>query len=106
MANVGLEPSHRFHSYCARFPTEIVEAALEKYTRSGESVLDPCCGSGTTRVACLAHGRVAVGADIDTLAGMLTRAKCRPSSASEYAPWRRQFAARLAATPACSGRPG
>ncbi len=97
MVNVDLEPFHRFHSYCARFPTEIVEAALERYTQPGDSVLDSFCGSGTTLVACLAHGRAAVGADIDTLAGMLTQVKCTPRSRSEYDTWRLQFAARLAA---------
>jgi SAM-dependent methyltransferase len=97
MANVDLEPFHRFHSYCARFPTEIVETALEKYTHPGESVLDPFCGSGTTLVACLAHGRTVVGADIDTLAGMLTQVKCTPRSRCEYDAWRLRFAARLAA---------
>ena len=76
MATVDLEPLHRFHSYCARFPSEIVETALEKYTRPGENVLDPFCGSGTTLVACPAHGRAVVGADIDVLAGMLSEVKC------------------------------
>lgn len=97
MAHVDLEPFHRFHSYCARFPTEIVEAALEKYTKPGESVLDPFCGSGTTLVACLAHGRTVVGADIDLLAGMLTEVKCAPRSRAEYDAWRTAFGARLGA---------
>jgi hypothetical protein len=38
-----LESLHRFHTYCARFPSEIVEAALAKYTKPGDSVLDPNC---------------------------------------------------------------
>ncbi len=92
---VDLEPLHRFHSYCARFPSEIVEAALEKYTKPGESVFDPFCGSGTTLVACLAHGRKAVGADIDILAGMLSQVKCTPYSRDRYDSWRSEFAARL-----------
>jgi DNA modification methylase len=92
---VDLEPLHRFHSYCARFPSEIVETALEKYTKPGDSVVDPFCGSGTTLVACLAHGRKAVGADIDILAGMLSQAKCTPYSAERYDTWRKAFAARL-----------
>jgi len=95
MPKVDLEPLHRFHSYCARFPSEIVETALEKYTRPGESVLDPFCGSGTTLVACLAHGRKAVGADIDILAGMLSEVKCTPYSRERYDAWRDKFAARL-----------
>src|SRR5207248_11593027 len=79
----------------ARFPSEIVETALDRYTKPGESALDPFCGSGTTLVACLAHGRKAVGADIDVLAGMLTEVKCKPCSCEGYVTWREQFAARL-----------
>jgi hypothetical protein len=97
MANVDLEPFHRFHSYCARFPTEIVETALERYTRPGESVLDPFCGSGTTLVACLSHRRRAVGGDIDLLAGMLTQVKCTPRARTAYDAWRTRFAAQLTA---------
>lgn len=95
MPHVDLEPLHRFHSYCARFPSEIVEAALEKYTKPGESVLDPFCGSGTTLVTCLAHGRAAVGADIDVLAGLLSTVKCEPRASECYAAWRERFASRL-----------
>ena len=97
MPTVDLEPHHRFHSYCARFPSEIVEAALEQYTVPGESVLDLFCGSGTTLVACLAHGRTAVGTDIDVLAGMLSEVKCQPRSGAEYDAWRPRFATRITA---------
>jgi hypothetical protein len=38
-----------------------------------------------------------VGADIDTLAGMLTQVKCTPRPRAEYDAWRLEFAARLAA---------
>lgn len=34
---MSLEALHRFHTYCARFPSEIVEAALAKYTKPGDS---------------------------------------------------------------------
>jgi hypothetical protein len=94
MLQLPLEPLHRFHPYCARFPSEIVEAALERYTRPGDSVFDPFCASGTTLVASLAHGRKEVGADIDLLAGMLSEGKCRPRVPEQYAAWRAQFAER------------
>lgn len=104
MPSVDLEPFHRFHSYCARFPSEIVESALDRYTVSGDSILDPFCGSGTSLVACLAHGRRAVGADIDLLAGMLSEVKCRPRAREEYDAWREVFAARVALDLAEIGR--
>jgi DNA methylase len=96
MPQLALEPLHRFHTYCARFPSEIVEAMLERYTKPGDSVFDPFCGSGTTLVASLAHRRRVTGTDIDVLAGMLSEVKCSPLTPACYAEWRAQFAARLA----------
>jgi hypothetical protein len=96
MPQLALEPLHRFHTHCGRFPSEIVEAILERYTKPGDSVFDPFCGSGTTLVASLAHRRRVTGTDIDLLAGMLSEVKCSPLPPERYAEWRAQFAARLA----------
>lgn len=98
MGRVSLEPLHRFHAYCARFPSELVEAAVAQYTKIGDSVFDPFCGSGTTLVASLAHKRKAVGTDIDTLAGILSELKCFPLPSGRYARWRGSFVKRLEQT--------
>ncbi len=95
MLQTSLEPLHRFHAYCARFPSKIVETVLEKYTEPGDSVLDLFCGSGTTLVASLAHKRKVVGTDIDTLAGMLSEVKRAPQAPEQYAKWRKEFTAKL-----------
>lgn len=65
-----LEAQPCFHSYCARFPSEVAEAAIKDYSKKCDGVLGPFCGRGTTLVARLAFGRSVVGADVDTLAGM------------------------------------
>lgn len=91
-----IEPVHRLHSYCARFPSEIAETAIREYTRKGDSVYDPFCGSGTALTASLVLGRHAVGSDIDVLAGMLSSVKCAPASPEAYARWRSRFVNRLA----------
>ena len=91
----SLEPIHRLHSYCARFPSEIAEAAIRQYTQKGDSVDDPFCGSGTTLTAGLVLGRRVVGSDVDVLAGMLSAVKCAPASADAYARWRARFGKRL-----------
>lgn len=90
-----LEPLHRFHSYCARFPSGIAEAAIEKYTKRGDSVFDPFCGSGTTLTAAKANQRSAVGTDVDTLAGILSEIKCQPKATDLYETWRTEFSNRL-----------
>jgi DNA modification methylase len=95
MAPISLESVHRFHPYCARFPSEIVEAAIERYSQPGESIFDPFCGSGTTLVASLACRRQVIGIDVDPLAVMISEAKCTPFAPERYAAWRERFAARL-----------
>src|SRR6266545_3950517 len=92
---VNLEPLHRFHSYCARFPSEVAEAAIEDYSTLGDSVFDPFCGSGTSMVAGLARGRLVIGPDIDILAGMLSEVKCAPRTKSDYKRWRGAFGEKL-----------
>jgi hypothetical protein len=73
----------------------MVEEALATYTKPGDAVFDPFCGSGTTLVASLVHRRRSTGTDIDTLAGMLSEVKCTPVAPSRYARWRKHFVARL-----------
>src|SRR3989442_10283380 len=65
----SVEPLHRLHSYCARFPSEIAEAAVDQFTSQGDSVWDPFCGSGTSLVAGLVCQSPGGGGGIDRLAG-------------------------------------
>jgi hypothetical protein len=92
---IDLEACHRFHSYCARFPSQVAETAISTLSKIGDSVSDPFCGSGTTLVAGLALGRTVVGSDIDVLAGMISEVKCSARSTSQYQQWRKRFAAKL-----------
>jgi len=52
-----------------KHPTQKPEALLERIilasTNPGDRVLDPFCGSGTTGVAALRHGREFIGIDMD-----------------------------------------
>lgn len=44
-------------------PLWLMERLVEDYSRPGDLVCDPCCGAGTTLLAALRTGRVAVGGD-------------------------------------------
>ncbi len=67
--------SHDFHSFAAKFPPQIPRAFIRGLTHSGDIVLDPMMGSGTTVVEALLEGRQGIGLDIDPLALRLGRAK-------------------------------
>ena len=58
------------------------EVALDKIrllTKPGDVVLDPMCGSGTVVRLAADQNRYAIGADLDPLAVLITRATCAPS---------------------------
>lgn len=38
---------------------------IKTYTHEGETVLDPCMGSGSTGVACVHAGREFIGMELD-----------------------------------------
>lgn len=49
----------------APFPLELATRLVRMFSFSGDTVLDPFCGSGTTMVAALRSGRSSIGVDID-----------------------------------------
>ena len=55
--------STRIHP--APFPLELATRLIRMFSFHGDTVLDPFCGTGTTMVACLRHGRNSIGIDIE-----------------------------------------
>jgi hypothetical protein len=67
--------SHSIHPFAAKFPPQIPRLFIEELTESGDSVLDPMAGSGTTIVEAVLLKREAFGFDIDPLALRLCHVK-------------------------------
>lgn len=51
--------------YAGATPSWVVWQLLHRYTRAGDTVLDPMCGSGTTLDVCADLGRIGVGFDLN-----------------------------------------
>jgi SAM-dependent methyltransferase len=72
----------RFTHYLFRFPAKFhppaVRYLIDQYTRPGDSILDPFCGSGTLLVEALIAGRNSVGIDVDPVAAFISRVKSAP----------------------------
>jgi hypothetical protein len=77
--------THAFYKYPARFSPLFAHAAIEAFTRPGDTVLDNHVGGGTTLVEALALGRDAIGVDISTLAEFVSRVKTTILTKTELA---------------------
>jgi len=82
-SNPVLGLTHNFYRYPARFSPRFAAAAIREFSDPGDLVLDPFMGGGTTVVESLVAGRRVVGADINSLAVFIARAKTTPMRASE-----------------------
>ncbi len=63
--------------YAGATPSWVVWQLLQRYTRPGDVVLDPMCGSGTTLDVCKDLDRKGVGFDLNPQRADITRADAR-----------------------------
>ncbi len=68
---------HRLHPYLGKYIPQLVEIFLRKFFLSGQTVLDPFAGSGTTLVQANELGIHSIGYDVSAFNVMLMRAKTR-----------------------------
>jgi hypothetical protein len=68
-------PQHYMCTYMAMFPPELPHYFIKRFTKVGDTVLDPFSGRGTTSVEASAQGRVGIGNDLNPLAVALSRGK-------------------------------
>jgi DNA modification methylase len=66
---------HRLHPYLGKYIPQLVEIFLRKYFKSGETVLDPFVGSGTTLVQANELGINSIGFDISVFNTIICKAK-------------------------------
>ena len=67
--------THYLFRFPAKFHPPVVHALIRAYTTSGQTLLDPFCGSGTLLVASAAEGRHAIGSDVDPVAVFVAQVK-------------------------------
>lgn len=61
------------HKYWARKPSNVVSEYIRYYSKEGDTVLDPFCGSGVTVNEALKLGRKAIGVDLDPISIFITK---------------------------------
>ena len=77
--------THGMHRFPGKFIPNIVRYFFrsEMLADKNRVIMDPFCGSGTTLVEAALDGRKFLGADIDPLSVMITRAKTQPLTNEE-----------------------
>jgi len=76
--------THGLHPYPAKYIPQIPAALIERLSKPGETVADIFCGSGTTLVEAMLHGRNAFGIDANPLACLIAQAKTARINQSEH----------------------
>lgn len=66
--------TYRLHGYWSKKPHEIVSACITAFSRPGDLVLDPFCGSGGTLLMANVAGRIGIGIDRSPAAAFISRA--------------------------------
>jgi hypothetical protein len=77
----GKEPPRRLTHYLFRYPAKfhppVAAALVRKFSRPGDVILDPFCGSATLLVEARALGRSGIGLDVDPVASFIADVKTR-----------------------------
>lgn len=76
--------THGFYRYPATTSPELIRELIIQFTNQHDIIMDPFMGGGTAIVEALAHGRRAIGIDLNPLALFVTRVKTTPVSSSDW----------------------
>jgi 16S rRNA G966 N2-methylase RsmD len=77
--------SYRAHSYHTKVPPEAIKPFISAFTRPGDTVFDPFCGSAMTGVAALMEGRNALLSDLSPAAVHIARNYTTACDPAEFA---------------------
>jgi DNA modification methylase len=77
-------PMYLMHKYWARKPHNVVSEYIKHYSKEGDIVLDPFCGSGVTAIEAIKLGRKAIAIDLDPIATLITRMTVMPVDLKKF----------------------
>jgi adenine-specific DNA methylase len=74
---------YNMHTYWSKKPHDAIRQYIRHYTKPGDLVLDPFCGSGGMALAALMEGRKAIAIDRSPAATFITKNYCTPVDVDE-----------------------
>lgn len=78
--DVSLSSLHQLSPYIGKLKPHIARDLVLTYTRPGDLVVDPFCGSGSIPLEAQLNGRKVIASDVSPYAFLLTEAKLKPPS--------------------------
>lgn len=76
---------HQLAPYVGKLKSGMVRVLIDLYSKPGEVVLDPFCGSGVVPLECVLKGRHAIANDLSPYAYVITRGKLSAPSTKREA---------------------
>lgn len=74
---------YNMHTYWSKKPHDAIRQYIRHFTKPGDLVLDPMCGSGGTALAALMEGRKAIAIDRSPAATFISKNYCTPVDVNE-----------------------
>lgn len=74
---------YNMHLYWSKKPHEAIDFYIRHFTESGDLILDPMCGSGSTVFSSVMSQRKAIGIDLSPAATFMTAQYCTPINIEE-----------------------
>lgn len=90
--------THGLFRYVGKLPPPLVAYLLDRYTRTGDTVLDPMCGGGTTAIESVAAGREVLSFDLNPVSRLVTQALSHSANISRLQAFSRSVIAQSKAT--------
>jgi DNA modification methylase len=70
--------THGYYTYPAKFIPQLASRIIKENSQTGDIVIDPFMGSGTTVVEAIVNNRIGIGTDINEIAVLLAKVKSTP----------------------------
>ena len=75
--------THNYHPFPAKFIPHIPQILIQQFSKPGDRVFDPFCGSGTTLIESTLLGRSSIGTDINPISVLASKVKTTQLSPEE-----------------------
>jgi len=75
---------YRMHKYWSRKPYNVIADYIKHYTKEGDIILDPFCGSGVTAIEAIRLKRKVIAVDLNPMAIFITKMTLEPLNLAKF----------------------